>query len=221
MILLRPFLAGFLVLSLTALTSVADEEWQPLFNGKDLTGWRANTQPEAFSVVDGTLRVHAPKPYAHLFFVGDGSPGAGQFKNFELEAVVRGEPNANSGIFFHSNIDSGRGGRLALSEGYEVQLNSSPGEQRKTGSLYAVVDLAKSPVDETQWFRIRIRVQDKHITVHVNDEKVVDYVEPENPQRPAGFEGKRIKPEGGAIALQAHDPDSVFFFKEVRIRRLP
>jgi hypothetical protein len=73
---------------------------------------------------------------------------------------------------------------LALSKGYEVQLNSSPSEQRKTGSLYAVVDLAKSPVDETQWFKVGIRVQDKHITIHLNGEKVVDYIEPENPERP-------------------------------------
>jgi hypothetical protein len=199
----------------------AAEEWTQLFNGKDLSGWRANTQPEAFTVVDGAIRAHAKRPYAHLFFVADEMPENARFKNFELEVVVRGEPNSNSGIFFHSDISSGKGGRLALAQGYEVQLNSAPNEARKTGSLYAVVDLAKSPVDETEWFRIRIRVEDKHIVVHVNDEQVVDYTEPENPERPHGHEGKRILPEGGAIALQAHDPRSVFHFKEIRIRRLP
>ena len=203
------------------IVSGAADEWRELFNGKDLSGWRANTQPEAFTVVEGAVRAHAPKPYAHLFYVGDGSPEGARFKNFELEVVARGEPNANSGIFFHSDIDSGRGGRLALSQGYEVQLNSSPGETRKTGSLYGVVDIAKSPVDETQWFTIRIRVQEKHVVVHVNDQQVVDYTEPDDPQRPGGFEGKRISSTGGAIALQAHDPGSVFYFKSIRIKRLP
>ena len=33
------------------------EEWQALFNGRDLAGWRANFDPEAFTVVDGAIRV--------------------------------------------------------------------------------------------------------------------------------------------------------------------
>ena len=36
-----------------------------------------------------------------------------------------------------------------LAKGYEIQLNSTEKEKRKTGSLYAVVDLDKSPVDES------------------------------------------------------------------------
>ena len=203
------------------IAAFADEGWQTLFNGKDLSGWKPNTQPEAFTVVDGTIRAHATKPYAHLFFVGDGSAEAGRFKNFEFEAEVRSEPNSNSGIFFHADMASGKGDRLALAQGYEVQLNSAPNEARKTGSLYAVVDLAKSPVDETQWFRINIRVENRRIAVRLNDQVVVDYTEPENPTRPAGFEGKRLKADGGSIALQAHDPQSTFYFKNLKIRRLP
>ena len=36
-----------------------------------------------------------------------------------------------------------------------MQLNSTVKEKRKTGSLYAVVDLAESPVDEAHWFKVR------------------------------------------------------------------
>jgi hypothetical protein len=32
---------------------------------------------------------------------------------------------------------------------------------------------------------------------------------------------RRLDPEGGAIALQAHDPGSVFYFKDIKIRKLP
>lgn len=194
--------------------------WQPLFNGKDLTGWRANIMPEAFRVVDGAIRVHAPRESAHLFYVGNLKEGFVRFKNFELEATVRSEPNSNSGIFFHTDL-SVSNAKNHLARGYEVQLNSTEKEKRKTGSLYAVVDLKESPVDETQWFRVRIRVQDKHIAVYLNDEQVVDYTEPDGVQRPPERAGRILDPNGGAIALQAHDPGSTFYFKDIRIRRLP
>ncbi len=199
----------------------AGDGWVELFNGKDLAGWKPNTQPEAFAVVDGAIRTHATQPYAHLFYIGDGSADAGRFKNFELEATVRGEPSSNSGIYFHTDIACGEGERLKLTKGYEVQLNSTVKEKRKTGSLYAVVDLAESPVDESQWFKVRIRVEGRRIVVHVNDQQTVDYTETDGAPRLKGFAGRLLNPKGGSIALQAHDPDSTFYFKSVRVRRLP
>jgi hypothetical protein len=209
------------LLSLFWLVSASQaEEWQSLFNGKDLTDWRANVMPESFTVVDGAIRANATRESSHLFYVGDLKEGFVRFKNFELEATVRGEPNSNSGIFFHTDF-SVSNAKNHLAKGYEVQLNNTQKDNRKTGSLYAVVDLPKSPVDETQWFRMRIIVQNKHITVYVNSQKVVDYTEPEGLKRPADRAGRLLDPNGGAIALQAHDPGSVYYFKEIRVRKLP
>ncbi len=204
-----------------SLSAFAEDGWISLFNGKDLTGWKPNAQPEAFTVADGAIRAHATESYAHLFYVGDGSPHAGRFKNFELEAVVRGEPSSNSGIYFHSDINSGEGPKLTLMKGYEMQLNNTEKEKKKTGSLYAVVDVPVSPVDETKWFKARIRVEGKRIQIFINDKQTVDYTEEANPQRPKRFEGRLLDPNGGMIALQAHDPGSTYYFKEVRVRRLP
>ena len=195
-------------------------EWQSLFNGRDLTGWRANVMPEAFRVVDGVIRVNAPRESAHLFYVGTGDPALARFTNFELEATARAEPNANSGIFFHTDT-SVSNAKNHLAKGYEVQLNSTEREPRKTGSLYAVVDLNRSPIDETKWFRVRIRVDHKRIGIFLNDSLVVDYTEPDNVQRPPDRAGRLLDPRGGSIALQAHDPGSVFYFRDIRIRRLP
>src|SRR5688572_10807068 len=77
-------------------------EWQPLFNGKDLGGWRANMMPESFAVVNGAIRAKATRESAHLFYVGNLHEGFVRFKNFELEMTVRGESDANSGIFIHT-----------------------------------------------------------------------------------------------------------------------
>lgn len=196
------------------------DQWHSLFNGKDLTGWRANVMPESFSVVNGAIRVNATRPSAHLFYCGKLPAGFARFKNFVLEATCRGEPNANSGLFIHTDMTT-RDAAQHLAKGYEIQLNSTQKEKRKTGSLYAVVDLDKSPVDEGQWFRVRITVRDKRITVHLNDKQVVDYTEPPNVVRPPERSGRLLDAQGGGIALQAHDPGSVFYFKDIRLQMLP
>ncbi len=210
----------WLCLCLTAPAS-ADEGWQTLFNGKDLTGWRPNFYPDSWSVVNGAIRAHATKSSSHLFYVGD-KPAGGfvSFTNFVLELSARSEPNANSGIFLHTDYAAPNAAHH-LANGYEVQLNSTAKEKRKTGSLYAVVDLSASPVDESQWFRVGLTVNGKRITVQLNDQTVVDYTEPANVQRPTERTGRKLNPAGGAIALQAHDPGSTFYFKDIRIKRLP
>ena len=198
--------------------------WRELFNGKDLTGWRANADPGAFVVVDGAIKAHATHPSnrGHLFFVGQRSDGLESFKNFELEAVVRGEPRSNSGIFFHTDMET-RDGVLHLKNGYEVQLNSSNTEKRKTGSLYDVVDFDQSLVNEANWFTVSIRVQNQRIVVQINGKTTVDYTEPPGvvAQRSPERKGRVLRPDGGAIALQAHDDKSTFYFKTVRVRPLP
>ncbi|MCC9606303.1 DUF1080 domain-containing protein [Blastopirellula sp. JC732] len=216
------WLLGIVALCLFSLTqsAFADDSaspWKELFNGKDLTGWEANAHPESFTVANGVLKVHAIHGMAHLFYVGDTGSDM-PFKDFELVATVRSEPNSNSGIFFHTDREL-RGGKY-LNKGYEVQLNSSPSEKNKTGSLYAVVQVDKSPVDETKWFEIRFKVKGKRIEVLVDGQTVVDYTEPENPVREASRAKRLIDPEGGALALQAHDPGSVFYFKQIRVREL-
>jgi hypothetical protein len=205
---------------LVAASAHAEGEWQSLFNGKDLTGWRANHFPDSWAVVNGAIRGRATQPSSHLFFTGDLSARRFMsFTNFVLELSARGETNSNSGIFFHTSYETFSD--LRLRQGYEVQLNSTAREKRKTGSLYAVVDLQESPLDETQWFRVRITVQGKRIRVELNDRTVVDYTEPENVQRPTDRAGRKLSPQGGAIALQGHDPDSTFYFKDIRVKRLP
>jgi hypothetical protein len=215
----RNLIVAFVTLSVIH-TGLGASEWQTLFNGRDLTGWRANVMPESFAVVNGAIRANATRESAHLFYVGDRKTGFVRFKNFELEATVRGEPNANSGIYIHTDM-SVSNARNHLARGYEIQLINVAREPRQTGSLYDVVDLPQSPVDGTQWFRVRITVQDNHIQIAIDDRKVVDYVEPPNVKPPRGRPGRKLNPRGGAIALQAHDPKSVYYFKDIRIRRLP
>lgn len=208
-----------LLVAAVATSARAADGWHELFNGRDLTGWKANVYPDSWAVVDGTIRAHATKESSHLFYVGDGKADFVRYKNFELEVVARGEPEANSGVFIHTDLVA-NGPAQRLAHGYEIQLNSTVKEKRKTGSLYAVVDLDKSPVDETKWFTVKITVKDRRIVVQINGQTTVDYTEPENVVRPPERKGRKLNPRGGAIALQGHDPTSVFYFKSVRVRSL-
>lgn len=223
------FLLFIFVAFLSVLTQAADDKsgerstahtWISLFNGSDLTGWKANSDPGAFTVKNGILTAHATHDTnrGHLFFVGDDDE-LDRFQNFELVVEARGEESSNSGIFFHTDMAT-RDGVLHLKNGYEIQLNSTKKEKRKTGSLYDVQDLTESVVDERQWFTIRILVEGKRIQAWINDRQTVDYTEPENPKRKPQRAGRLLNPGGGAIALQAHDNTSTFHFRKIQIRRL-
>ncbi|QDU55248.1 3-keto-disaccharide hydrolase [Aeoliella mucimassa] len=215
---------GLLLACVIASPVLADEpaeasQWQSLFDGKSLEGWHANFDPEAFTIEDGAIRVQALSDRAaHLFYVGDNDKEPVKFKNFELKLVSRAEPNANSGVFLHTSTKLRTKWRL-LDQGYEVQLNNRP-EQQKTGSLYAVEPVEETGIDESEWFEMLIRVKDKQITVSLDGKQVLDYTEPEDPKRSADRKGRVFSDEGGAIALQAHDSNSVWYFKEIAIRPL-
>ncbi|MEM9282397.1 MAG: DUF1080 domain-containing protein [Verrucomicrobiota bacterium] len=211
-----------LILTSTFLTSTlihAEDGWIDLFDGKSLSGWKPSADEAAYTVTEGELRLQATdgKISSHLFYVGDDDE-LDLFKDFELEVVARAEGNSNSGIFFHSDMET-RNRNGHLSNGYEVQLNSTEKEKRKTGSLYDVVDVSESLVDDTEGVTVRIRVEGKRIQVWVNDIQTVDYTEPGNVAEQR--QGRVLRDSGGAIALQAHDEDSIFFFKSVRIKPLP
>jgi len=213
-------LSLFLTLSSTTF-AVADDGWQTLFNGKDLTGWRANYYPDSWSVVDGAIRAHATAESSHLFYAGDRPKGKFvAYEDFVLELSARGERDSNSGIYFHTDYQT-LNRRHHLANGYEVQLDSAPNAKRATGSLYAVVDLQKSAVDESRWFRVRITVKDKHIVIQIDDKTLVEYTEPANVKRETDKAGRKLNLSGGAIALQGHDPRSTFYFKNIRIKPLP
>jgi hypothetical protein len=62
----------FVSLSLVAAEKPA-EGWVKLFDGKSLTGWKANEVVESFSVKDGAIVAHG-QPRSHLYYVGDEKP---------------------------------------------------------------------------------------------------------------------------------------------------
>ncbi|MRI00636.1 DUF1080 domain-containing protein [Kriegella sp. EG-1] len=184
--------------------------WISLFNGKDFDGWQVGENAETFSIVDGTIKVAGPK--AHLYYVG--AVENHNFKNFEFKASVMTKPGSNSGIYVHTKYQEAS---WPL-HGYEVQVNNSQSDWKRTGSLYNIVDIKENYAKDNEWYTEYIKVQGNRIIVKINDIVVVDYTEPENPLR----EGNGIYRvlSSGTFALQGHDPNSIIFYKDIMVKPL-
>lgn len=195
----------------SSIAAAADGEWQSLFDGKSLDGWKAVDHPECFQVKDGAI-VAGGAPMTHLFYVGP--VGNHDFKNFELKLEIMSKPGSNGGIFFHTEPESG-----TLKKGYEAQVANTHTDKRRTGSLLVIKDIDPSPAKDDEWFEFDILVSGKRIVLKINGQTTVDYTEPANPDRPKGRE-KRVLSRGG-IALQGHDPKSLVMYRNIRIKVLP
>lgn len=187
------------------------EKWISLFDGTSLNGWKVGANAETFKVENGTIVVNGNT--AHLFY--DGPVMNHDFKNFEFKAKVMTFPGSNSGIYFHTEYQD----KGWPAKGYEVQVNNSHTDWRRTGSLYAIQDVKEVYVKDNEWYTESITVKGKRVIIKINDKTVVDYTEPENLQRPADQAGRIIS--DGTFALQGHDPKSKVLFKDIMVRPLP
>ncbi len=186
-------------------------DWIELFNGKNMDGWKISDNPASFNVEDGVIKVDGPR--AHAFY--EGKVGNHDFKNFELMVEVKTMPKANSGIFFHTVFQE----TGWPNKGYEVQVNQSHGDWRKTGSLYSFNDVKEVFVKDGEWYTEHIIVNGDQVTVKINGKTVMEYNESEDKNRPANAGEKKI--DRGTFALQAHDPESVIYYKSVKVKILP
>ncbi len=205
-----PFFAIALFIIFCSASGHNSDEWISLFDGKSLDGWKVGANAETFKVEDGKIVVNGET--AHLFY--DGDVQSHNFKNFEFKADVMTMRGSNSGIYFHTEYQEN--GWPA--KGYEVQVNNSHTDWRRTGSLYAVEDVKEVFVKDNEWFTEYIKVQGKRVIIKLNDKTVVDYTEPENIERP-DMAGRKIS--SGTFALQGHDPKSMVFFKNIMVKPLP
>lgn len=159
-----------LLLSNVSFAQKAKKGWYSLFDGKSLDGWKVGENASSFSIENGTIMVNGP--VAHLFYVGPVNNH--DFKNFEFKTQVMTTPGSNSGIYFHTEYQQSSW----PDKGYEVQVNNSHTDWRRTGSLYGIQDVKDTVVKDNVWYTEHIIVKDKHVTIKINDKTVVEYDEP-------------------------------------------
>ncbi len=192
-----------------------DGPWVPLFNGKDLAGWKAHPdQPGNWRVDNGILiGTPGPKDIGYLF------TERGDFRDFHLRAEVQISHAGNSGIVLRCPYDfdfdllqiKGQG---RVPSGYVVEIAppGGTGAIAQTGSIHrlsAKIGLEHAmtpPVPAQTWFTLDIIARGNRLITKVNGAVAVDYVDTDDTFR------------RGHIALQALHPTTQVHFRRIDVK---
>jgi putative heme-binding domain-containing protein len=219
-------LLALLSLALAA-SALAKDGFNPIFNGKDLTGWDGN--PELWSV-EGNIIVGKTTGPAQLkynqFLIWRG----GVLKNFELKATMRVTGN-NSGIQYRSK-EMPENGKWSVG-GYQCDMhpnapyNAMLYEERgrgitvkngqgvvadPEGKRWLTDERDPIKVDTTKWNEYTIIAKGNHITHKINGKVTIDFFD---------FDPKARSLEG-ILAFQVHrGPAMNVQIKDVMLKTLP
>jgi hypothetical protein len=193
-----------------------DKGFVPLFNGKDLTGWKEMAgNPHNWVVEDGML-VCAGK--------GGGWLGTTKsYANFVLRLEYRLLPHGNSGVYLRAP-EKGWISRA----GMEIQIlddahpkYASLKPYQFTGSLYHVVPAKRGASRPAgQWNQMEIRAQGQHIEVKLNGKTITKADLKQALKDPAvAREHTGLKRASGQLGLQSHSERVEF--RKIRIKELP
>lgn len=172
-------------------TSCSQSNSGSLFDGSNINKWNIS---EGVTAEDNILSLKGTESQAIL--------KNGKYKNFDLTMEVKTQPGAKGSVYFHTD--------QSLNKGYRVAINNDrtdPVWWKMTGSLESVRNLTKSFVKENEWFTMNIRVDGKKISVSVDNEPVVDYIEPTAPYR-INSNVQTVLSEG-TFAIVNHSPGGI------------
>lgn len=194
-----------LALSLACSLATAEDQFTPIFNGKDLEGWHGD--PELWKVENGAIVGSSDnKDLKHNSFLATKKT----YKNFVLKARFKLR-NHNSGIQYRSKQSDD-----FVVTGFQADIadNAFMGILYEEGGrgILANVDggeVAKH-VHKDDWNEYVITADGPHLTQVLNGFTTVDYTEKGNGATE------------GIIAFQLHaGPKMQIQFKDVEIRELP
>lgn len=182
-----------------------DEEFKPLFNGKDLAGW-AKEGPAGFEVKDGTLVCNGSGNYPSWLRTEE------VFENFVLRLEYRNLWGAEGGVFFSAPLH-GRISRV----GFDVRIANNTGRisDFSPGAVFeAVPPLSEAArhYNDPQWNTLEIAMDWPRLKVTLNERIVQDLNVEEHP-------ALRHRPRLGYIGLQ--DRGKPILFRNLVIKRLP
>lgn len=208
-----------LLLVILCSTSLYAQNWKPLFNGKDLTGWKHVGGGSRY-VENGLL---ASKGGMGLLYWTGGKLG-----NCQIRVVYKMQKfNSNAGVFIRVPVEP-KEEWMPVFYGYEVQIDNHPetsneDEYHISGTLYAFTKPKSKPGKPgPEWNTLLITLDGPRTIVYLNDQLVTDYREGEPvPERKFDFEPyPGIRPNSGYFGLQNHGDEDVVYFKEVSVRPL-
>jgi hypothetical protein len=203
-----------LLLLLAMFQSPKSDSWQPLFNGKDLSGWK-HVGPGEMVVEDGLIRTSGGMGL--LYWTG------GKVGNSVIRVVFKmKDENDNSGVFIRIPEEPTEPW-MPVNRGYEVQIDNAADDYHTTGVLYSLTKaMARPGKAGPEWNTMEITLDGPHTIVIVNGVKVTDYKEGQAvPPKQKDYEPNRgPRPNEGYFGLQNHGEHDIVFYKEVSMKRL-
>jgi hypothetical protein len=193
--------------------TLAAADWRPLFNGRDLSGWKM-VGPGRFVVEDGMMKTEGGMGL--LYYTRE------KFGNATLRVVFKlASERANSGVIIRLP-EPPPDPWYAVHNGYEVQIAGDGDEWHATGSLYSLSKvLARPSKPPGEWNTMEIVLDGQTTIVILNGVKVTGFRgDQPTPPRKAWYEPVRgPRPDEGYIGLQNHDERSTVYFREVSVKR--
>jgi hypothetical protein len=192
---------------------LAAADWRPLFNGRDLAGWKM-VGPGRFLVEDGAMKTEGGMGL--LYYAGE------KFGNATLRVVFKlATERANSGVIIRLP-EPPPDPWYAVHNGYEVQIAGDGDDWHATGSLYSLSRVLARPMKPAgEWNTMEIVLDGQTTIVILNGVKVTEFRGDQPvPPRKAWYEPVRgPRPDEGYIGLQNHDERSTVYFREVSVKR--
>ncbi len=190
------------------------EDWQQIFNGKDLTGWE-HVGPGGFTVENGLLKPHGGMGL--LWYT------PGKIRNAVIRVVFKTVRNeSNSGVFIRIP-EKPTEPWMPVNHGYEVQVDNADDDYHCTGVLYSLTRaLARPQKPPDEWNTMEITLDGPRTVVALNGVKITDYTEgqPVPPKKEKYEPDRGRRPDEGYIGLQNHSDKDVVLFKEVAVKKI-
>ncbi len=228
----------FAALTVLLASAAFGQQWQDLYNGKNLDGWKPRGECIWTVLHDGTLlgqrrhdspaKIFPDGPIEQKLFRSWWGRQAWlysdrEFGEFDLHVEYLLPPRGNSGV---SIRDVSRAHYVILEPGdpdvtsrtklkgspahigYEIQIIDGDNQTYPSGSIY-LFQAAKTGVQKpADWNSMDIESRNDHIRVKINSVLVAEH--PGDPQRS----------KVGPIGLQLHDQSSFVMFRNIRIREI-
>jgi len=162
-------------------------KWEPLFNGKDLTGWAPVNEAD-FVVTNGNLRLVKGMGWLRT---------EKQYTDFLLEVEWRAlVPEYDSGFFIRAGLE----GKPWPKDGWQINLQRG-GLGGLVKGYKTVVPAETPPMPLNKWVKFKIEVRGKKVTLDVDGERAWEYND--------------LDATSGYIGIQAEN--KAFDFRNIRV----
>ena len=184
---------GLFVALITGALAALAADWQPIFNGKDLTGW-APVQDVKFEAKDGVMKLVRGTGWLRT---------EKEYGDFMLEVELRPlVERYDSGLFFRVGLD----GKPWPTDGWQINLRRDMWGALVRGYTKILPSTAEGPdiEDDTPWTKLHLEVRGSKASLDLDGKRI--------------WATDKIDRAKGYLGIQAED--RVFEFRNFRVREL-